>query len=55
MKMIVRFAVLFGVTFGVLLWLFDGDGPVPAFNEAIGSGFWTSRTCRWRRRRAWGS
>jgi exosortase/archaeosortase family protein len=33
--MMPRFFLLFGVIFGVLLWLFDGDGPVPVFNEAI--------------------
>jgi exosortase/archaeosortase family protein len=34
---VVRFVLVFAVLFGALLWLFDGDGPVPAFNSGIGA------------------
>jgi len=32
---IARFAVLFGVAFGVFMWLLDGHGPVDAVNRVI--------------------
>jgi exosortase/archaeosortase family protein len=35
--MIARFVILFGLVFGIALWLLDGDGPVTALNTGIGA------------------